>query len=123
MGPSSSTSDSLEPTSLGDAVTLARHATVAYRRSVDAQEIERSWCEASAVELLAAAPWRTFCWFKGQKHYSGTYWATTKHDHVIYESRLELANHILAGFDPTVGFVHPRGSTNGYRLSSTTPPP
>jgi hypothetical protein len=53
MGSSSSTSDSLEPTSLGDVGTLARHATVAYRRSSDAQEIERPSCEASAVELLA----------------------------------------------------------------------
>jgi hypothetical protein len=71
MGSSSRTTDSLELTSPGDVGSLARHATVAYRRSSDAQEIERPWCEASAVELLAAVPWRTFRWFKGQKHYSG----------------------------------------------------
>lgn len=32
-------------------------------------------------------------------------WSATERDHVIYESRLELANLILADFDPTVHHV------------------
>ncbi|MCG5213373.1 TnsA-like heteromeric transposase endonuclease subunit [Streptosporangium sp. KLBMP 9127] len=39
---------------------------------------------------------------KGQKHYSGTYWSATQCDHVIYESRLELARLLFADFDTSV---------------------
>jgi hypothetical protein len=52
--------------------------------------------------LFHAAPWRTFRWYFGQRHYSGTYWSATDRDHVIYESRLELGNLLLADFDQTV---------------------
>lgn len=52
--------------------------------------------------LLAASPWRTFRWYFGQRHYSGTYWSSTVGDHVIYESRLELSCLIRADFDPRV---------------------
>jgi hypothetical protein len=58
--------------------------------------------EVSPAALFRAAPWRTFRWYFGQRHYSGTYWSATERDHVIYESRLELANLILADFDVTV---------------------
>jgi hypothetical protein len=59
----------------------------------------------SAETLFRAVPWRTFRWYFGQRHYSGTYWSATERDHVIYESRLELANLILADFDPTVKHI------------------
>ncbi|MEK8141778.1 TnsA-like heteromeric transposase endonuclease subunit [Streptomyces sp. M10(2022)] len=52
--------------------------------------------------LRQARPWRTFRWFKGQQHYSGTYWSATVGDHVIYESRLELGRLLFAGFAPEV---------------------
>ena len=39
---------------------------------------------------------------QGQRHYSGTYWSATMGDHVIYESRLELARLLFADFDPSV---------------------
>lgn len=52
--------------------------------------------------LLAANPWRTFRWYFGQRHYSGTYWSSTVGDHVIYESRLELSCLLRADFDPAV---------------------
>jgi len=55
--------------------------------------------------LFRAAPWRTFRWYFGQRHYSGTYWSATEREHVIYESRLELANLLLADFDPTVHHI------------------
>ena len=53
----------------------------------------------------AAAPWRTFRWFKGQKRYSSTYWAATCAGHVTYESRLELGRLQLADFDKSVSWV------------------
>jgi hypothetical protein len=52
-----------------------------------------------------ASPWRTFRWYKGQKHYSGFFWAATEHDLVIYESRLELARLLFADFDASVRHI------------------
>jgi hypothetical protein len=52
--------------------------------------------------LFEATPWRTFRWYFGQRHYSGTWWSSTMRDHVIYESRLELSRLVLADFDPAV---------------------
>ncbi|WP_286199123.1 TnsA-like heteromeric transposase endonuclease subunit [Mycolicibacterium sp. ELW1] len=57
---------------------------------------------APVAALLAASPWRTFRWYFGQRHYSGTYWSSRVGDHVIYESRLELSCLIRADFDPDV---------------------
>ncbi|MFD8706258.1 TnsA-like heteromeric transposase endonuclease subunit [Kitasatospora sp. NPDC059648] len=62
----------------------------------------REWTASSIDLLAAAAPWRTFRWYRGQRHYSGTYWSATVRDHVIYESRLELARLLFADFDPSV---------------------
>lgn len=72
-------------------------AVVAYRpaageeRSVPAHAVQ-------AKELFDSYPWRTFRSDEKQKHYSGTYWLSTLADHVIYESRLELANLVTADF-------------------------
>ncbi|MFI0915368.1 TnsA-like heteromeric transposase endonuclease subunit [Streptomyces abikoensis] len=63
---------------------------------------ERAWDTVPAAFLQSAAPWRTFRWYEGQRHYSGTYWSATTGDHVIYESRLELARLLFADFDPSV---------------------
>jgi hypothetical protein len=52
--------------------------------------------------LLHAAPWRTFRWYEGQRHYSGKYWSVTEGGHVIYESRLELSHVLMADFDLSV---------------------
>lgn len=76
-------------------------AVVAYRPAAG-EERSLSARDASPTALFRAAPWRTFRWYYGQRHYSGTYWSSTEHDHVIYESRLELANLLLADFDPMV---------------------
>jgi hypothetical protein len=62
----------------------------------------RPWCEVGADALGAAAPWRTFRWYRGQNHYSGTYWSATNQRHVIYESRLELGRLLQADFDLAV---------------------
>lgn len=71
------------------------------RRGAD-EVVECSWPAVSTELLSAAAPWRTFRWYRGQKHYSGTYWSATMRDHVIYESRLELSRLLFADFDRSV---------------------
>ena len=77
-------------------------ASVSYRRADDLSEVAREWTAAGIDELASAAPWRTFRWRRGQKHYSGTYWSSTVGRHVIYESRLELARLLFADFDVSV---------------------
>jgi hypothetical protein len=76
-------------------------AVVSYRPAVDEQRSVLAKHVAPEA-LYATAPWRTFRWYFGQRHYSGTYWSATQHDHVIYESRLELSALLLADFDRAV---------------------
>ena len=76
-------------------------AVVSYRPAAG-EERSSLARKVSSELLLRAAPWRTFRWYFGQRHYSGTYWSSTQGDHVIYESRLELANLLLADFDSRV---------------------
>jgi len=64
--------------------------------------VECPWPAASTDLLFAAAPWRVFRWYRGQRHYSGAYWSATTREHVIYESRLELARLLFADFDRAV---------------------
>jgi hypothetical protein len=78
-----------------------KSAVISYRRTAG-KELSSPACDVSAGQLLSATPWRTFRWYYGQRHYPGVYWAATVRDHVIYESRLELASLILADFDPQV---------------------
>jgi hypothetical protein len=61
--------------------------------------------QLSAALMADTKPLRTFRWYKGQPHYSGTYWSSTEATHVIYESRLELSRLLLADFDPTVSRI------------------
>ncbi|KUO00436.1 transposase [Streptomyces caeruleatus] len=76
------------------------------RRRVDgAVEENRPWEAVDISRLSQASPWRTYRWYSGQQHYSGTYWSVTVRDHVIYESRLELARLLLADFDPSVRHI------------------
>jgi hypothetical protein len=79
-------------------------AAVAYRPAAGEKRCLPAG-EVSPEALFRVVPWRTFRWYFGQRHYSGTYWSATERDHVIYESRLELANLILADFDPTVNHI------------------
>ncbi|NKQ57332.1 TnsA-like heteromeric transposase endonuclease subunit [Amycolatopsis sp. K13G38] len=55
--------------------------------------------------LILALPWRSFRWYKGQRHYSGEFWSATVQDLVIYESRLELARLLFADFDLSVRHI------------------
>lgn len=47
---------------------------------------------AELLVLYSAAPWRTFRWFRGQRHYSGWYWVAAERDLVIHESPLETSH-------------------------------
>ena len=60
------------------------------------------WSAVSVELVCSAQPWRTFRWYKGQRHYSGFYWAATEGRHVVYESRLELSRLLFADFDASV---------------------
>jgi hypothetical protein len=82
--------------------TEPKSLVVQYRSSIDGSEMSSPWRDVTASTLQEAAPWRTFRWYRGQRHYSGTYWSATQHAHVIYESRLELARLLLADFDTAV---------------------
>ncbi|MEU9641567.1 MULTISPECIES: TnsA-like heteromeric transposase endonuclease subunit [unclassified Streptomyces] len=82
---------------------MSNHAVTVSARQPNGQLLEdRPWVEISVDALGAAAPWRTFHWRKGQRHYAGTYWSSTTRSHVIYESRLELARLLCADFEPSV---------------------
>ncbi|WP_449479471.1 hypothetical protein [Streptomyces diastaticus] len=69
------------------------------RLAEDEVREDLAWESVPLEMLYAAEPWRTFRWYMGQKHYSGSYWSSTQSDHVIYESRLELARLLYADFD------------------------
>jgi hypothetical protein len=78
---------------------------VSFRAADDLSEVTRKWTAAGSKELAAADPWRTFRWYLGQRHYSGTYWSNTVDGSVVYESRLELARLLFADFEPTVRHI------------------
>ena len=80
-------------------------AVVEIRDRDTLSEVALEWASVTTNFLIQAAPWRTFRWRDGQRHYSGTYWSATNRDHVIYESRLELARLLFADFDTTVSHV------------------
>jgi hypothetical protein len=79
----------------------AELATVSFRTASGVAEDE-PWMVIDSAVLSNTVPWRTFRWYKGQRHYSGMYWSATMRDHVVYESRLELARLIFADFDLAV---------------------
>lgn len=81
---------------------LSADAMVSVRRKDTLSEFSTGWSLATADLLSDAVPWRTFRWYRGQKHYSGTYWSSTEAAHVIYEFRLELARLLYADFDVAV---------------------
>ncbi len=69
---------------------------------VNGDEVDVPLGAVSPAFMADTRPIRTFRWFKGQRHYPGTYWSATEAAHVIYESRLELSKLLLADFDPSI---------------------
>lgn len=78
---------------------------------------------AAAGDVTAAAPWRTFRSHRNQRHYWGWYWSSTTGDHVIYESRLELARLLLADADPDIVGIaaQPFPAHRGHRDEASSP--
>lgn len=90
---------------MGRGAYKAATAAVSYRHADDLSEVAREWTAAGIDELTDAVPWRTFRWYRGQKHYSGAYWSSTVGGHIIYESRLELARLLFADFNTSVRHI------------------
>jgi len=87
---------------MAHALGAAANVTVRFRTAPDTEVSEIALADLDPAGLAAVYPWREFRWYKGQRHYSGTYWSATDGTHVIYESRLELARLIFADFDRSV---------------------
>ena len=71
-------------------------------RNEDGEPMEWATTDVVPGIFRESMPWRTFRWYFGQRHYSGSYWSSTEAAHVIYESRLELSRLLMADFDPAV---------------------
>ena len=84
---------------------LAFPATSLKIRVQDGDVVEVPAHRATHDLLRSALPFRTFRWYYGQRHYSGSYWSATMSAHVIYESRLELSRLLMADFDRSVRFI------------------
>jgi hypothetical protein len=105
MGERTAASVENSPADLEEIAGPPSSAIVSFRDADTLEERSLNWTLAGGDLLGRAAPWRTFRWYLNQRHYSGTYWSSTNKDHVIYESRLELARLLLADFDPTVNWI------------------
>jgi hypothetical protein len=96
----------------------AEDATVSVRNKETLAEYSTNWGLATADLLSEAMPWRTFRWYRGQKHYSGTYWSSTEAAHVIYDSVVVVARVSVAMLNsPLVARKSPR-SLAGIEVSS-----
>ncbi|WP_256260217.1 TnsA-like heteromeric transposase endonuclease subunit [Streptomyces atratus] len=84
---------------------VATPVRLSVRRGDEAVVENLEWQSVPLGLLREARPWRTFRWYKGQQHYSGTYWSATVRGHVIYESRLELGRLLFADFAPEVRHI------------------
>lgn len=81
--------------------TGGRTVEVRYRQA-DGRLVETGLDRLVVGEVLGGLPVRDFRWYKGQRHYSGWYHASTVGRLLAYESRLELARVLLADFDRDV---------------------
>jgi hypothetical protein len=78
---------------------------VSVRAADGSVESNLDWRMVGTGHLRQAAPWRTFRWHQGQRHFPGWYWSATISGHVTYESRLELARLLYADFDQAVNGI------------------
>lgn len=68
-------------------------------------EVRRPLADVAGVAFEEVAPTRELPSYRGQRNCPGMYWSAATRDHVIYESRLELARRrqlLFADFDPLV---------------------
>ena len=75
-------------------------AVVSYRPAAG-EEASALFAEMPLAGLLTAAPWRTFVWYRGQRHNSGSLVGDRAWPRV-YESPHELSCLLLADFDRAV---------------------
>jgi len=59
---------------------VGKLATVSFGTESRVAEDE-SWTVVDRAELSNTVPWRTFRWYKGQRHYSGMYWSAAMRGH------------------------------------------
>jgi hypothetical protein len=79
-----------------------RHGAVVSLRMADGDRRLVALEQLTVDQVAAAAPFRRFRAWRGQRHMPGLYWSATMAGHVAYESRLELAVLQVADFDPAV---------------------
>lgn len=79
-------------------------AEVSLRTSGEVRDL--SLAGLSPAVMVGSRPWRVFRGYRGQRHYSGSYWSVTMGDHVVYESRLELARLLFADQDRSVVAIY-----------------
>ncbi|MFF2820497.1 TnsA-like heteromeric transposase endonuclease subunit [Kitasatospora cineracea] len=87
--------------SAGDARRRSRVPTASVRYE-DESVREILFSQVRLADFAGSIPWRRVRSVHGQAHYSGSYACATTGEHVLYESRLELARLLLADFDPAV---------------------
>ncbi|MFB7013545.1 MULTISPECIES: TnsA-like heteromeric transposase endonuclease subunit [unclassified Streptomyces] len=80
-----------------DAATCSRTVQATYRQS-NGRLVEAELDRVPVDEVAGGLPVREFRWYRGRKHYSGWYHASTTGRMVAYESRLELARILIADF-------------------------
>ncbi|MEV1088137.1 TnsA-like heteromeric transposase endonuclease subunit [Streptomyces microflavus] len=80
-----------------DAATDSRTVQATYRRS-NGRLVEAELDRVPVDKVADGLPVREFRWYRGRKHYSGWYHASTTGRMVTYESRLELARILIADF-------------------------
>jgi hypothetical protein len=71
-------------------------------RRDDGQFADTALDRLAADDAAAGLPVREFRSYEGRQHYSGWYWSSTLTGLLVYESRLELAQIMLADFDLSV---------------------
>lgn len=66
----------------------------------DDESIDTTLAKVDLGRVARARPVRRVRSYARQRHYSGLYWSFKNRDHVVYESRLELARLLVADIDP-----------------------
>jgi hypothetical protein len=62
---------------MSDSVVVDSDSAVVSYRPAAGEERAVSVGDVSPTVVFQAAPWRTFRWYFGQRHYSGQYWSAT----------------------------------------------
>jgi len=112
------------PRAVSTAFAASDDIEVRYRNS-GGRFVDTTLDRLPVDEVLAGMPVREFRSWRGRRHYSGWYFASSTGGHVAYESRLELARILLADQDPDVVAIAAQPfrmeGFDGVRLRSHVP--